>query len=103
MLFLHFEQPGEVMSSGILSDKEMAELLAFRERARQISKLKAARRREKKAEAGLRQTNLWLSEKEAELVKRFVKFIRKNSKWRLSSYNPESQKFEISFVQDEIS
>ena len=92
------------MSSGILSEKEMAELLAFRERARQISKLKAARRREKKAEAGLKQTNLWLSEAEANLVRRFVKFLRADKAvWRLN-YAEDGKWFRaLQFPEDEIS
>ena len=92
------------MSSGILTEKEMAELLAFRERARQISRLKAVKRREKKAEAGLRQTNLWLTEDEAKLVRRFVKFMRAVRTWRLVGLDEKTQKWMTVFqYPDEMS
>lgn len=86
------------MSSGILSEKEIEELREFRERARKLNKLKAARRREKKTEAGLKQLNIWVTESEAELIRRFTKFIRTTPVWRLSSFDDATQKWATNFL-----
>lgn len=69
-----------------MDKKEIEELLAFRERQRKINRLKATRAREKKAEAGLKQVNIWATETEADLVRRFLKFIRAgHPAWKLSN------------------